>query len=184
MTDRLSKSEVKRQFKRVEEAAKELAEFSDKDIDKLPGSSFFHEEIRSVRRLKSGARKRQIKYLAKIMRDEETIDDILNHLAAEKGSKIKVDQLLHEAERLRDAIINEAIEDQQECQQEGYLWEPDWESELIPDVVEKYPNLQADEVRKTTYNYVKSRHISHYRELFRMLRSAIEFQSREQLNNV
>jgi len=179
MADRLSKSEVKRQFKRIEDAAKELAEFSDKDIDKLPGSSFFHEEIKTIRGLKSGARKRQIKYLAKLMR-EEPIDDILNHLAAEKGSKIKNDQLFHEAERLRDAIINEAIEDQQECQQAGYLWEPDWESDLIPDVVEKYSNLQANEVRKTTYNYVKSRHISHYRELFRMLHSAIEYQSREQ----
>jgi len=179
MTDRLSKSEVKRQFKRIEEAAKELAEFSDKDIDKLPGSTFFHEEIKTTRGLKSGARKRQIKYLAKIMR-EEPLEDILKHLAAEKGSKIKNDQLLHEAERLRDAIINEAIEDQQECLQEGYPWEPDWESDLIPDVVEKYSTLQENEVKKTTYNYVKSRHISHYRELFRMLRSAIEYQSREQ----
>lgn len=179
MADRLSKSEVKRQFKRIEEAAKELADFSDKDIDKLPGSSFFHEEIRNIRGLKSGARKRQIKYLAKVMREEEPLDEILNHLASEKGSKIKDDQLFHEAERLRDAIINEAIEDQQECQQEGYPWEPGWESDLIPDVVEKYSSLQEDEIRKTTYNYVKSRHISHYRELFRMLRSAIEYQSRE-----
>lgn len=179
MADRLSKSEVKRQFKRIEEAAKELAEFSDKDIDKLPGSSFFHDEIRNVRGLKSGARKRQIKYLAKVMR-EEPLEEILDHLAAEKGSKIKDDQLFHEAERLRDAIINEAIEDQQECQREGYLWEPDWESALIPDVAEKYSSLQENEVRKTTYNYVKSRHISHYRELFRMLRSAIEYHAREQ----
>lgn len=178
MTGRLSKSEVKRQFKRVEEAAKELADFSDRDIAKLPGSDFFHDEIKNTRGLKSGARKRQIKYLAKVMR-EEPIEDILNHLAAEKGSKIKDNQLFHEAERLRDAIINEAIEDQQECQQEGYLWEPDWESELIPEVVDRYSTLEEDEIRKTTYNYLKSRHNSHYRELFRMIRSAIEYHSRE-----
>lgn len=177
MADRLSKSEIKRRFKRIEEAAHELADFSNKDIGKLPGSEFFHDEIRNTRGLKAGARKRQIKYLAKVMRDEP-IEEILDHLAAAKGSKIKENQMFHEAERIRDAIINEAIVDKQECMTAGFVWEPDWESEEIELALEQLPQLVEETVRKSVYQYVKTRNSIHSKELFRVIHSAIEYKLR------
>lgn len=174
MGERLSKSEIKRRFKRVEEAAKVLADLSDKSIKKVPGSDFFHQEIKNCKGLKAGARKRQIKYLAKIMR-EEPMDEILDHLTKIKGSKIKEDQLHHEAERIRDTIINEAIKDKKECAKEHFAWEPDWESEEITNATNSLSTLDEDEVRKSVYQYVKSRNSIHYKELFRMIRSAIDY---------
>lgn len=177
---KLSKSEIKRRFKRIEEVARELADFSNRDLNNLPGSDFFHEEIKNTRGLKGGARKRQIKYLAKVMRDEP-IDEILNFLAADKGSKIQEKRMFHEAEHLRDAVINEAIQIRDDCLSEGEIWEMDWHSETIPAAVEKLPQLSEDAVRKSVYQYVKSRNAVHSRELFRMILSAIEYQHRVRL---
>ncbi len=180
MVERLSRSEIKRRFKQVEAAAHELAEFSNKDIAKLPGSDFFHDEIRNTRGLKAGARKRHIKYLAKIMR-EEPIEEILDFLADVKGSKLKENKMFHEAERIRDAIINEAIEARQDMMTAGYAWEPDWEGEELERVVNNLKHLDEDALRKTVYQYVKSRNSIQHKEMFKMIHSAIEFQHREAL---
>ncbi len=172
-----SKSEVKRRLKRIGDAACELAVLSDRDLQKMPGSDFLHEEIKNVRRLKAGARKRQIKYLAKIMR-EEPIDEIFAYLAAEKGSKIKEKNIFHQAEQIRDAIINEAAADRQGRIAAEYDWEPDWHSPAIIQAVKTLPRLDEDAVRKSVYQYVKSRNPVHRRELFRMIHSALEYQQR------
>lgn len=175
---KLSKSEIKRRFKRIEEVARELADFSDRDLVKLPGSDFFHEEIRNTRGLKGGARKRQIKYLAKVMRDEP-IDEILHYLAADKGSKILEKRMFHEAEHLRDAVINEAIQSREDSLTAGDVWEMDWHSEEIPAAVKTLSQLSENAVRKSVYQYVKSRNAVHSRELFRMIYSAIEYRHRQ-----
>lgn len=178
MIEKLSKSEVKRRFKQVETAAQQISEFSNKDIKRLPGSDFFHEEIRNTRGLKAGARKRQIKYLAKVMRDEP-IEEILAFLVQSKGSKIIENQIFHEAERVRDAIINEAIEVRKKHKTAGIEWEPDWESETIASTIITLPRLDEDSVRKSVYSYVKSRNSIHHKEMFRMIHSAVEYKQRE-----
>ncbi|PID72990.1 MAG: hypothetical protein CR992_00465, partial [Desulfobacterales bacterium] len=58
MTGKISKSEMKRRFKQVEEAAAELALLSDNDLKKLPASDLVKEEIVACRSVKAGARKR------------------------------------------------------------------------------------------------------------------------------
>ena len=40
--------------------------------------------------------------------------------------------------------------------------------------VERYPDLSEGEIRKITYSYVKTRNRAHYRELFRMIKAAID----------
>lgn len=171
MDEKLSKSALKRRFKDEEMAAAEVAGLSDRDLQKLEVSKELVKEIVHCRGLKGGARKRQVKYLAKLMR-EEGITEILDFLEARKGSKVKENVKHREAERLRDAIINEAIEEYQSMQTVGEVWEPDYPSILMDQLAERYP-LDMEDLRKSVFSYVKTRAQNHYREIFRILRAAL-----------
>ncbi len=180
MTEKISKSAQKRRFKDEEGAAVELAELSDKDLKKLTIGQAVKDEIINCRGLKGGALKRQIKYLAKVMRDD-SVDEIFNFLADRKGSKLKDNKMQREAERLRDVIINEAIADQQECMQAGMIWEPNWQGEELDAFVQHYPVDEGD-LRRTVFQYVKTRLHNHNREVFRIVKAAV--QKEEMLRNI
>lgn len=172
MVEKISKSERKRRFKREEEAATELALLSDKDLKNLPADKNVKDEILKCRSVKGGARKRQIKYLAKVMRQGD-VDEVLNFLADKKGSKLKENRIHHEAERLRDTVINEAIEYHQYCRVNDLDWEPDWPGEEINSLIEDY-RINEGDLRRTIHQYVRTRVHNHYREVFRMIKAAIE----------
>jgi ribosome-associated protein len=172
MTEKISKSAQKRRFKDDEAAAAELAMLSDKDLKKLTIDQAVKDEIIRCRTQKGGALKRQIKYLAKVMRDN-SIDEIFDFLASRKGSKLKENKLHREVERLRDVIINEAIDDQQSCLQAGMVWEPNWQGEEIDSFVQHYPVDEGD-LRKTVFQYVKTRLHNHNREVFRIVKAAVD----------
>jgi ribosome-associated protein len=172
MTERISKSAQKRRFKDEESAAAELALLSDKDLKKLTVGQAVKDEIINCRGQKGGALKRQIKYLAKVMRDD-SVEDIFDFLADRKGSKLKDNKLQREVERLRDVIINEAIDDQQSCLQAGRVWEPNWQGEEISSFVLHYPVDEGD-LRRTVFEYVKTRIHNQNREVFRIVKAAVE----------
>lgn len=172
MSETISKSEQKRRFKQHEEAASELALLSDNDLKNLPAKESVKKEIITCRTVKAGARKRQIKYLAKVMR-EDAVEEILEFLRLKKGSKLKQNRLHHEAERLRDAVINEAIASQQNCLQGRIPWEPDWPGEEIDRLVERFA-INSGDIRRTVHQYVRTRAHNHYREVFRMVKAGLE----------
>ena len=172
MTERISKSAQKRRYKDEEGAAAELAKLSDRDLKKLSIDQAVKDEIVHCRGLKGGALKRQVKYLAKVMR-EGSVEEIFNFLADRKGSKLKENKLLREVERLRDVIINEAIADQQACLQAGMIWEPNWQGEVFDSFVLRYPVDEGD-LRRTVFQYVKTRLHNHSREVFRIVKAAVE----------
>jgi len=175
MTEIISRSEQKRRLKRIEDTAAELAELTNKDLAKFPGSEEMKKEIVAIRELKGGSRKRQIKHLAKIMR-QEPIEPIDDFLADRKGSHLKEEKIFHEAERLRDTIINEAIEDQDMCRMQHIDWEPDWESPILADVTKRYEGFDEDAARKAAYQYIKTRNKVYYRELFRITKAALDLE--------
>ncbi len=172
MTEYISRSAQKRRFKDEEGVAEELSLLTDKDLKLLPAGQAVKDEILRCRTVKGGARKRQVKYLAKVMR-EEPVEAILAFLADRKGSQVKVTKLQREVERLRDVIINEAIEEQQSTLQAGLPWEPHWQGPEIDAAVAHYPIDEGD-LRKTVHQYVKTRIHTYYREVFRILKAAVE----------
>lgn len=172
MSEYVSRSAQKRRFKDEEGAAAELALLTDRDLKLLPATAEIKEEILRCRTLKGGARKRQVKYLAKVMR-EAGIEAILDFLTERKGSQIKANTLQREAERLRDVIINEAIEEYQETLRGGGQWEPNWSGEEIEAACRRYPLDQGD-LRRTVHHFVKTRMPNSYREIFRILKAALE----------
>jgi len=175
MTEIISRSEQKRRLKRIEDTAAELAELTNKDLVKFPGSEEIKKEIVAIRELKGGSRKRQIKHLAKVMR-QEPLEPVYDFLSERKGSKLKEENVLREAERLRDTIINEAVDDQNKCRMQHIDWEPNWESPIIDDAVQRYQGFDEDAVRKVAYQYIKTRNKVHYRELFRITKAALDLE--------
>jgi ribosome-associated protein len=172
MTEKISKSAQKRRFKDEESAAAELATLSDKDLKKMSIGQAVKDEIIRCRGQKGGALKRQIKYLAKVMR-EDSVEEVFNFLAERKGSKLKEMKMHREVERLRDVVINEAIEDQQSCLQAGMIWEPNWQGEALDSFVQNYPVDEGD-LRRTVFQYVKTRLHDSNREVFRIIKAAVE----------
>ena len=173
MSVKTSRSELKRQFKQIERAAEEISQLSDSDLHRLPGSEMLKDEIVLCRKTKAGARKRQIKFIAKLLKNEE-LDSILQFLNQVKGSKLEENNLLHDAERLRDAIVNEALTAYETSRQFQLEWNLEWESPTIKKVVQEYTYLDEHEVRRSAHQYARNRNKSHYREIYRIIRAAME----------
>lgn len=177
--EQLSKSELKRQHKQIESAAREIVRLNDSELGRLNLGAEVIETVQLCRQLKGGALKRQIKYLAKLLK-QEPLDDILRLLAFQKGSKLQENKLHHQAERLRDAIINEALDARAESIRSGAVMEMDWPSEAIAGAVACYADIDEAELRRSAYQYARSRNRVHSRELFRLLRAAAEKQCLQQ----
>lgn len=177
MAEYLSRSEMKRIYKQVGELAKEIADLSDKELKSFPGGAVIHEEILATRGLKGGARNRQIKYLAKVIR-QGPLDEIYLFVTNRKGSNLHAKKQFHAAERIRDTLINEAVEIQQKCLSQQIPFEPTWKSDFIPEVLAEYPNIKETELRQVVHQYVTTRNKYHYRELFRVMKAAVEQKER------
>lgn len=179
MDEIISRSEQKRRFKRIEDVAQELTELTDKDLKVFPDENEIRAEIKSIRSLSGGARKRQVKHLAKLLRQSPAMDAIYDFLTQRKGSQIKDKNQFHEAEHLRDTMINEAMADYENCRFLQREFEPDWKSDIMGPAVAKYRGLDEDSLRKTVYQYVKSHNRLYYRELFRIIKAAIDQYERD-----
>lgn len=173
MEDTISKSEKKRQAKNIEQLAKELVELSGNVIKQLPCDAFLQSEIINAGTLKGGARKRQIKYIAKELRHASP-DELLSFLEKHKGSKLKKAGEFHELERLRDSIITEVLKDSNEAGTVDERLTEKWQSLEIAAVKEKFPDLDAQAVKKSALRYAATRKPAHGREIFRLLKAASE----------
>lgn len=173
MDEKISRSEQKRRFKQIESAAKELADLSDSDLKRLPGSDQLKQELVATRGIKGGARNRQIKYAAKILKTEP-VAEILKFLQQEKGSKLEENRFQQEAENFRDGIIDDALQAYNKCRQFQQPWELDWISESLDRVMKKFPGIDENELRSSAHQYARNRNKKHYRELIRIVRAAAD----------
>ncbi len=181
MSEYISKSEQKRRFKQEQKAAVEISQLKGKELEALPVDDHVRDEIRACQGLKGSALKRQIKYLAKVMRTGD-MEAVFTFLEERKGSALKSNRLHHEAEYFRDNIINEAMEDQRECLQEGMSWGEDWPAAEIDALVRRLPWLNGTDLRRAAFLYVRTKKHSHYRELFKIIKAALEREEIEQKN--
>jgi len=171
--ERLSKSEIKRQHKQVEMAAREILALNSGELQRLDLDDEVIEAVQLTASLKGGALKRQTKYIAKLLKTGD-VAQILEQLKRIKGSKLQENAFQHQAEYYRDAIINDALAAREQCLVDGVEFDMDWASEALDAAVGEFPDLDVNEVRRSAYQYVKSRNKVHYRELFRTMRAAVE----------
>lgn len=171
----ISRSEQKRRAKNLEKLAQELCDLSRSDIRQLPCDENLKQEIVDAREMKAGARKRQLKYIAKALRQLDS-EPLFAYLAQRKGSRLKETKEFKLIERLRDDILTDAINAFQETEQEEDSEEirPAWNSDALNEVLTSLPGLDEQQLRGLAERYARTRKPVHSRELFRMLKAAQE----------
>lgn len=179
MDSQLSRSEKKRRAKSIEHLVIELAALPQTELENLPCDVEILSEIASAKTLKGGARKRQLKYVTKLLRDKP-VEELYDFLAEKKGSTLKRKQEFHKLEHLRNLLINEAIECYEESNyRDGYLNDNEPEeflekSETIRMITAQLPFVDQVSLKNIARQFARTRNRKFSLELFRILKAALE----------
>ena len=173
MTVQMSRSEQKRRMKQLEKLVAELSKLSLPLIKKLPCSDVVRDLLSESVTMKGGAKKRQLKYITKLLKDEP-VDDVYSFLSERKGKSLEENKAFHEVEYLRDALLNEAIEQQRIAVHNHEELEEDWQSQTVSEISDEYPEIDRLLLTRLAWLFARTRNRRHSRELFRILRSAHE----------
>lgn len=173
MDYRVSRTEKKRQAKEVETLSKELAELPPADLAKLPCDDFLREELKAVAKLKTGSRNRQIKYIAKELR-KQPIEELLDFLEARRGSRLKTTIAHKELERLKNDIIDAALEEYNDRDNYEDYFFMDRQAVPLLKAIDMFPSLNIEDLAKPAENFAATRKIGQSREIFRALKAAAE----------
>jgi ribosome-associated protein len=168
-----SRSEKKRQAKDIEELGRELVELPPADLIKLPCDDFLRQEIESCRTMQGGARKRQIKYIARELRQLDPAP-LLDFLAARRGSKLKSQLEEKELEQLRLNILDAAITEYQERMEPDEHFYMDKEAFPLLQAASLLPGFDLDGAARAAENFAATRKPAHSKELLRLIRAAAE----------
>lgn len=169
----LSRSEKKRRSRNYIELALELVNLSPLEIKNLPCDDFLKQEILATRDFKAGAKKRQIKFLSKNLREIDATS-LFAFLTEKKGSNLQEKKQFHELENLRDNIINEALAEYRKAIEVNEEFDRDWPSASLQAAAELFPDLDLEAVRTAAWRYTRTRKGALNREIFRLLKAAAE----------
>lgn len=157
LTERPSKSQLKRDMLAVQDLGESLVKLSDERLESLHLPERLMDAIQLVRRIRAHeGRRRQMQFIGRLMREEADIEAIRRVLEDEHHQHRVDTALMHEAERWREALLDEP----------GGLdrWLNAW-----PDSRKAIEPLVAA-ARAELAGGVRGRH---YRELFRLLRDTL-----------
>ena len=152
-----SKSSLKREMHALQDLGEQLVALSPERLKKVPLPESLYEAIRDAQRFKMEARRRQMQYIGKLMRniDPGPIQaqlDIFNGNSAAEVAK------MHRLERLR----NELLEDEK----------------AIGAIADAWPDADLQYLRTLRRNALKEREAAKppksFREIFRVLRELQE----------
>lgn len=170
---KLSRSEQKRRVKELEALVQQLVALPMSLVDKAPCTPEVLELIKDTVTLKGGARKRQIKYITKVLKTEPA-DQLYDFLSQQRGASLAEKKMLHEIEYLRDTLLNEAIKERRLCTENQVDFTEHWVSVTVREILEKYPQADASTMQRLSFLFARTRSVRHSRELFRYLRSVQE----------
>ncbi|NOQ45154.1 MAG: DUF615 domain-containing protein [Desulfobulbaceae bacterium] len=173
MSVQLSRSEQKRRIKELEKLVVKLVTFPVGVLRQAPCTKEVQELLSQAQSLKGGARKRQIKYITKVLKNLPS-EELYAFLSKRQGASLQEKKQLHELEYLRDALVNEAIEQRQRCREKHECWEEDWPSNIVPEIKNRFPLVDEQALKRLAYLFSLNRNNKHNREIFRLLRSALE----------
>ena len=156
--DKISKTKRKQQMHELQDLGEELVALSKDALKKTPMSDELREAIKEYQRIPThGAHRRQMQYIGKIMRNEDTAP-IVEKLKQLKGSSTAATALLHRIERYRtEMIANDAA---------------------ITQFLADFPAVDAQPLRVLVRNARKEAEQAKppkaYRELFQLIKTALE----------
>ncbi len=179
MPIRLSRTEQKRRIKEVEQLVLELVTLPEAEIKKLLCDSEIRSLLMETHSLKGGARKRQVKYITKRLKNEP-VTALYDFLAKKKGGKLREKKEFHELEYFRDSLLNEAIAKRKELAAVQEELTDTWNSSTIGEILQELPMVDAMALGRLSAIYARTRQIRHGREIFRLLRAARELENQQQ----
>jgi len=152
-----SRSAKKRAARGVEDLVWQLLELSATQVEKLPVPQDLRAELTKARQIKvHGARKRQAKYLAGLLRrDEEIVEAIRGYVDSLHQVHLQEQQVFHELEALRDRLCDVSQS-----------------SEALREAGERFPSLDAAHVSRLAAQFHAGGDKRPYREIFKLLREA------------
>ncbi len=152
-----SKTKIKKQMHELRDLGEELTELGKDQIAQLDIPENLRDAIREMHRMKTfGAKRRQMQYIGKLMRDVDTAP-IIARLNAWKGISQQHIGYMHLLERWRERLLeNDAA---------------------LTELLAKYPEADVQRLRTLIRNAQKEREAQkppkHFRELFQVLREII-----------
>ncbi len=181
MTMQLSRSEQKRRIKEIEQLVRELVELPAQVLTKLPCDEELIFLFKETPSLKGGARKRQIKYITKILK-KEPVTELYDFLSKRKGASLHRKKQFHELEYLRDNLLDEAIALRKVLRSQQQELSETWESETIGEIQKQFPAIDPVALSRLSAIFARTRQPRHSREIFRLLRAAQEQVEQEKRN--
>lgn len=153
----VSKSEIKRDAEHLKKLGASLMELNPANLEKIPLDDSLREAIKLAQRLKMEARRRQIQYVGKLLRnvDPEPIQEALDKVENRHNQQLA---LLQKLEHLRDQLIENG-------------------DKTLNTLLEEYPALDRQHLRNLIRMAQKEREGNkppkNYREIFQYLKSVI-----------
>ncbi len=156
---RPSRSALKRQARRVEDDARALLELSDSEIARLGWQKELVAELKLARRVSGhGARKRQVKHLAGLLRhDDQALAAARDLLAERHGQHKEQIKDFHALEELRDRLCDSAGQQQ-----------------ALDEIAARYPGCDRARLESLAGSFLADGDRRAYREIFRLLRAGAE----------
>jgi ribosome-associated protein len=152
-----SKTKIKKQMHELRDLGQELTELSKDQISKLDIPESLRDAIKEMHRIKSfGAKRRQIQYIGKLMRDIDTAP-ILAKLDTWKGVSKQHIGYMHQVERWRERLLAGDT--------------------ALTELLAQYPETDVQRLRTLIRNALKEKEAGkpakNYREIFQILRDTI-----------
>jgi len=165
--------------------AEEMLALNRRELGSIDPPEGLVDGVLAAASLKTGARKRQIKYLAGVLRRHPDFEARLLELLEERrGSAARENKLFHQLELLRDQIISEALATKEAAEEEEERFNYPDSAPLIREAAARLPDLDTTAVARAAENFCYTRKKSAAREIFRLLKSAAETaEVKKKLNN-
>ena len=175
----LSRSEQKRRMKQVQELVAELANLSPQVISRAPCPKEIQQLLIETGALRGSERQRSVRYVTKLVLRDQALEDLYAFVGTYRGTALEEKKQFHTLEFYRDALIDEAIEQERICQAEHSEWREDWSSTVLSELQIHLPGIDIRALSRLAYLFVRTRNPRHSREIFRMLRAVQDQQQRD-----
>ncbi|OAJ94659.1 ribosome biogenesis factor YjgA [Vibrio bivalvicida] len=154
----VSKTELKRDMEELQKLGEELASLKPSVLEKFPLSEDLAEAIKDAQRFKNEARRRQLQYIGKLMRFEDT-EPLQAALDKVRNKHSQATAELHKLEQLRDRVVEEG-------------------DSAIAEVMELYPAADRQRLRQLARQAAKEEKAGKpakaFREIFQVLKALNE----------
>lgn len=150
----VSKTEMKEDMEALQKLGEELVELKPSVLEKFPLSEDLAEAIKDAQRFKNEAKRRQLQYIGKVMRNEDP-EPIQAALDKVRNKHSQATAELHKLEQLRDRIVEDG-------------------DTAISEVIEAHPEADRQRLRQLARQANKEKKAGKpakaYREIFQVLK--------------